>query len=121
LKPGSTPNVVVDTVGWTTTSEGEAMTVIGMAQNARRALVAITIAVAMFVASAAPASAGTPASPPASCVGTITAYEASQLAPGSVGGEVSGLAQSGPGAAGAIVSPLAHRHGSIEACTQGEG
>jgi hypothetical protein len=93
------------------------MTVVGMAQDARRGLVAITIAVAMLVASAASASAATPAS----CVGTITAYEASQLAPGSVGGEVSGLARSGPGAAGAIVSPLAHRHGSIETCTQGEG
>jgi hypothetical protein len=97
------------------------MTVIRRAENARRALVAITIAVAMLTASAAAASAAQAASPRASCVATITSYEASQLAPGSVGGEVSALATSGPGLGSAVVSPLAQHHGSIETCTQGEG
>ncbi|MCA1677672.1 MAG: hypothetical protein LC790_01560 [Actinobacteria bacterium] len=52
----------------------------------------------------------------------ITSYEASQLAAGSVGHEVSGLARTSPGLGSALVSPLAHNHlGSIESCRQAEG
>jgi hypothetical protein len=55
-------------------------------------------------------------------VGTITSYEGSQLAPGSVGVEVSGLATSGPGFGSGLVGPLAHHHlGSIETCFEAEG
>jgi type IV secretory pathway TrbL component len=97
------------------------MTVIGRAQNARRVLVAITIAAAI-TSSAAAATAAQAAAPRASCVGTITSYEGSQLAPGSVGVEVSGLATSGPGFGSGLVGPLAHHHlGSIETCFEAEG
>ena len=48
---------------------------------------------------------------PASCVGIITSAEASQLPPGSVGQEVSGLARSVPRLGEALVSPLAREHG----------
>ena len=58
---------------------------------------------------AAPASHAADA--PASCVGVITSYEASQLAPGSVGREVSGLGHSVPSLGAAAVSPLAREHG----------
>jgi hypothetical protein len=54
------------------------------------------------------AAASPPA--PASCVGIITSAEASQLPPGSVGVEVSGLARGVPRLGGALVSPLAHAH-----------
>jgi hypothetical protein len=73
----------------------------------------------MLLAASAPASAGPPANPQASCGGAITTYEATQLAPGSIGLEVSGLARSAPGLGTAMVSPLAHEHGSIEACVAG--
>jgi hypothetical protein len=98
------------------------MTVIRRTPHMRRALVTITSCVAMLAASAAAASAGSPASPQASCVATITSYEATQLAPASVGEEVSGLAQIGPGLGSELVSPLARHHlGSIETCAQAEG
>lgn len=51
------------------------------------------------------------ASPPASCVGIITSAEGSQLPPGSVGQEVSGLARGVPRLGGTLVSPLAKEHG----------
>jgi len=57
------------------------------------------------------ASASPPAGAPASCVGIITRAEASQLPPGSIGQEVSGLATSGPGLGHEVVSRLAHEHG----------
>jgi hypothetical protein len=88
----------------------------------RRVLVTITSVIAMLAASGGAASAEPPASPQASCVAVITSYEASQLPPGSVGREVSGLASSSPGLGAALVSPLAHNHlGSIETCVQAEG
>jgi hypothetical protein len=87
----------------------------------KRTLITVGTALAMLVASSGTASAQPPANPRASCVAVITSYEASQLAPGSVGNEVSGLAQS-PGLGSALVSPLAQKHlGSIEACRQAEG
>jgi hypothetical protein len=54
------------------------------------------------------------ASPPeaASCVGVITSHEASQLSPGSVGREVSGLGTSGAGLGRTVVSPLARERGA---------
>jgi len=76
---------------------------------------------ALAVQSGAALGAGPPASPQASCVATITSYEASQLQPGSVGKEVSGLATSAPGLGREIVSGLAKAHaGSIEACFEAE-
>jgi hypothetical protein len=69
---------------------------------------------------AAGASASPPATSPASCVGIITSAEASQLPPGSVGEEVSGLAQSVPRLGQALVSPLARTHlESIGQCAAG--
>ena len=47
----------------------------------------------------------------ASCVGIITSAEATQLPPGSVGDEVSGLARSVPRLGEMLVGPLAKRHG----------
>ncbi len=86
-----------------------------------RILITIATAIAMLVASSGAASAEQPANPRASCVAVITSYEASQLAPGSVGHEVSGLA-SNPGLGSALVSPLAYKHlGSIGPCRQAEG
>jgi hypothetical protein len=75
------------------------MTVIRRTPHMRRVLMTITSVVALLTASATAASAGSPASPKASCVATITSYEATQLAPGSVGEEVSELAHIGPGLA----------------------
>jgi hypothetical protein len=87
----------------------------------RVAVVALTVA-ALAVPSGAALGAGPPASPNASCVATITSYEASQLQPGSVGEEVSGLATSAPSLVGGIVSDLAKAHaGSIDACFEAEG
>jgi hypothetical protein len=87
----------------------------------RRVLITVTTAGAMLVGPAAIASAQQPANPRASCVALITSYEASQLAPGSVGQEVSGLARIGPGLGSALVSPLARNHlGSIEVCRQAD-
>jgi hypothetical protein len=86
----------------------------------RRIAITISVAVAMLVGSSAAATAEQPANPRSSCVALITSYEASQLAPGSVGAEVSGLASS-PGLGSALVSPLARTHlGSISACLQAE-
>jgi hypothetical protein len=80
------------------------------------------VTVAMLAASSGAASAEPPADPPPSCVALITSYEASQLAPGFVGHEVSGLATSGPGLGTALVSPLARKHlGSFESCREAEG
>lgn len=82
----------------------------------------ITVLTVAMLASAGAASAEPPADPPPSCVALITSYEASQLAPGFVGHEVSGLATSGPGLGSALVSPLAQRHlGSFESCREAEG
>jgi hypothetical protein len=86
----------------------------------RRITITIPAIVALLAASAGAAAAEQPADARASCVAVITSYEASQLAPGSVGDEVSGLASS-PGLGSALVSPLAHNHlGSIETCFQAE-
>ena len=86
----------------------------------RRTAIAITAALALTAASGATASARQPASPQASCVALITSYEATQLAPGSVGSEVSALA-SEPGLGSALVSPLARTHrGAIDACLEAE-
>ena len=86
----------------------------------RRVLIMLTATAALFATPGAAASAGQPAGPAASCVALITSYEASQLAPGSVGHEVSGLA--GPGLGTGLVSPLAREHlGSIAACRAAEG
>ena len=87
----------------------------------RRAAVLIALLGALAVPSGVALAAGSPASPHASCVATITSYEASQLLPGSVGKEVSGLATSAPGLGG-FVSGLANAHaGSIDACVEVEG
>jgi nitrate/nitrite transporter NarK len=77
---------------------------------------------ALAVPSGAALGAGSPASPTASCVATITSYEASQLEAGAVGEEVSGLATSAAGLVGGIVSGLGKAHaGSIDACFEAEG
>ena len=88
----------------------------------RRVVITTGTVIAMLAGAAGAASAQQPASPRASCVALITTFETSQLPPGSVGREVSGLATSGPGLGSALVSPLAHSHlGSIETCSQTEG
>jgi hypothetical protein len=85
-------------------------------------LMTTVVTVATLAASSGAASAVPPADPPSSCVALITSYEASQLAPGFVGHEVSGLATSGPGLGRALVSPLAHEHlGSFGGCREAEG
>jgi hypothetical protein len=73
----------------------------------RRSIISISCAAVAFGGLLGTASA----SPPASCVGIITSAEASQLPPGAVGQEVSGLAHSVPRLGQALVSPLAHEHG----------
>jgi hypothetical protein len=75
----------------------------------RRTVTGIACVAAVFGGLAGTASASPP--PPASCVGIITSAEASQLPPGSVGQEVSGLAQSVQPLAATLVSPLAREHG----------
>ena len=85
-------------------------------------LMLTAVTVAMLAVPGGAASAASPADPPPSCVAVITSYEASQLAPGFVGHEVSGLATSGPGLGTALVNPLAHEHlGSLESCREAEG
>jgi hypothetical protein len=85
-----------------------------------RVPITMSVALAMLLGSSAAATAEQPANPRSSCVALITSYEASQLAPGSVGAEVSGLASS-PGLGTALVSPLARTHlGSVGACRQAE-
>jgi hypothetical protein len=86
----------------------------------RRIQIPIAAVVAFALAGSEPAWADQPANPGASCVALITSWEASQLAPGSVGEEVAGLAAS-PRLGTRLVSPLAHEHlGSIDACRQAE-
>ena len=75
----------------------------------RQTVIAISCAALAFGGLLGTASASPPA--PASCVGVITSYEASQLAPGSVGQEVSGLARSVPHLGETLVSPLAQVRG----------
>jgi len=84
-----------------------------------RAALFVAAVVALAASNGAALAAGSPASPNASCVATITSFEASQLQPGAVGKEVSGLATSAAGVGG-LVSDLAHAHGSIEACIGAE-
>ena len=72
---------------------------------------AITIACAAVALGGLLGTASASESPNASCVGIITSHEGSQLPPGSVGGEVSGLARSEPSLGRALVSPLARIHG----------
>ena len=87
----------------------------------RRLAAALTAVAVLALQSGAALGAGSPASPQASCVATITRYEASQLEPGSVGKEASGLATSAPGLGRNLVSDLAKAHtGSIEACFEAE-
>jgi hypothetical protein len=62
----------------------------------RRSLIAICCAAVALGGLPGIASASPPASAPASCVGIITSAEGSQLPPGSVGQEVSGLARGVP-------------------------
>jgi hypothetical protein len=77
-----------------------------------RALV-VGSALVGLVALAGGASA---ASPSASCVAVITSWEATQLPPGSVGAEVSGLAH-GADPLGQLVRELAASHaGSLGGC-----
>ena len=81
----------------------------------------VAAVVGLSLSSGTTLAVGSPASPKASCVATITSYEASQLQPGAVGREVSGLATSAPGVVGSLVSDLARTHGgSIEACAGAE-
>lgn len=77
---------------------------------------------ALAASSGAAVAAGPPANPKASCVATITSYEASQLQPGAVGKEVSALTTLAPGFVGDLVGALARAHaGSIESCFEAEG
>ena len=71
----------------------------------------LSCAAVVLAGLAGSASASPPANSPASCVGIITSAEASQLPPGSVGQEVSGLAHGVPRLGQALVSPLARTHG----------
>ena len=77
----------------------------------RRTVLAIGCAAACLAGLPGTASAVPAANGPASCVGIITSAEGSQLPPGSVGTEVSGLAHSVPRLGVTAVSPLAHAHG----------
>ena len=87
----------------------------------RYVAVIVAAVAALAVPGGAALGAGPPASPQASCVATITSYEASQLQPGGVGEEVSGLATSAPGLGRRLVSDLAKAHsGSVEACLAAE-
>jgi hypothetical protein len=75
----------------------------------RRALIIVSAAAAVTAGTAS--GAGTQAS----CVGLVTSFEATTLEAGSVGHEVSGLAQAG--SLGAFVRELAAAHpGSLPAC-----
>jgi hypothetical protein len=86
----------------------------------RRAALFLAAVGALGASNGAALAAGSPASPKASCVGTITSFEASQFEAGAVGEEVSGLATSAAGV-GRLVSELAHADGgSIEACLAAE-
>lgn len=85
----------------------------------RRAALVVAAVAALGASNGAALAAEPPASLKASCVASITSLEASQLQPGAVGKEVSGLATSAAGVGG-LVSDLAHAHGSIEACVGAE-
>ena len=88
----------------------------------RLTVITVGAAIAMLAVSSGSASALQPADARASCVALVTSFEASQLAPGFVGHEVSELAMSSPGLGSALVGPLARNHlGSIETCRQAEG
>jgi hypothetical protein len=78
----------------------------------RQIVIGVSCAAVAFGGPLGIAWASPPATAPASCVGVITSYEASQLPPGSVGQEVSGLTRSVPRLGAALVSPLAHEHGA---------
>ena len=80
----------------------------------RRTLLTIASAAVIFGGLTGTAPASPPANAPASCVAVITSFEATQLPPGSVGREVSGLATGAPGLGRAIVSPLARCRGAEE-------
>jgi hypothetical protein len=88
-----------------------------------RRLVTTTTAALLALAAPVAASGGPqPANEQASCVAILTSFEASQLEPGAVGAEVSGLATSSPGFVGAFVRALAKEHaGTIETCFPAEG
>jgi hypothetical protein len=78
----------------------------------KRAALVLAVAVALGVGAG---NASATPSPAASCVATITSFEA-QLAPGFVGGEVSSLAP-----VGALASNLAQAHlGTLDACRAAE-
>ena len=77
----------------------------------RRTTITVACAAVTFGGLLGAASASHAADASASCVGVITSYEASQLRPGSVGREVSELAQAVPNLGRALVSPLAREHG----------
>ena len=79
----------------------------------RRLAFALAAAVALGVTAG---GASADPSPHASCIATITSFEA-HLAPGFVGGEVSNLAP-----VGALASNLARAHlGTLDACRAAEG
>lgn len=77
-----------------------------------RLLAAVAVLVTLLVWTGGASAA----SPAASCVGLITSWEATQLPAGSVGAEVSGLAQ-GSAPLGRLVRELAAVHaGSLGGC-----
>lgn len=79
-------------------------------------LAACVAAVALLAPSGVALGQG-PTSPQASCIGVLASFEATQLPPGSLGEETSGIAQLGPGVLGGLVRELARHHGgSVEAC-----
>jgi hypothetical protein len=77
----------------------------------RRATIAVTCAAVALGGLLGTASVSHATAASASCVGVVTSYEGSQLPPGSVGHEVSGLARGVPILGATLVSPLAVEHG----------
>jgi hypothetical protein len=72
------------------------------------------VTVVIGIAAAVSGSAGAAPPPSASCAAILTSFEATQLPPGFVGAEVSGLAGSG---FGEVIRNLARNHlGSLDAC-----
>ena len=85
----------------------------------KRLLAIWATAAAIAAIGAVPALGGANAG--ASCVGIITSAEATQLPPGSVGQEVSGLAHAVQPLGSSLVGGLAGEHaGSIESCRAAE-
>jgi hypothetical protein len=88
-----------------------------MMSKERKAIVVKRLAVGTIVmglAAVVSGPAGASPSPAASCAAILTSFEATQLPPGFVGGEVSGLA--GPGF-GPVIRDLAGSHlGTLEDC-----